>query len=242
MRWLCFSALIVFISHQALARTECEWVQYEVWDADTATLYARGYYYCWTVYEEPPPVTEPKGGGYPGEGPLEDTNNNGIIDDWSIVLETADPCAYNLDWGDRLGSEWGGPNAEDGAPAGETGRPHHNGVDMQGDLGDPIRSIMTGTVERADDDGSGCGLSVRVRNADGSSATYCHMSGIAGAISAGTQVSAGDVLGQVGDTGSPDAGAYHLHLIFRDSAGAYQEFFNYVDTPAQSSQLDPTGC
>lgn len=243
MRWLCLAVLLFVVPFSAFAGTKCVWVQYDIWDPDTATLNAYGYYDCWTEYDDPFPGTGPKGGGgYPEEGPPGDSNNNGIIDDWTAVVDTSDPCAYNLDWGDRLGSDYGGPNADSGVPSGETGRPHHNGVDIQGNIGDPVRSIMTGIVERANDDGTGCGLSVRVRHADGSSATYCHMSGLGEGIALGATVGASEILGEVGDTGSPDPGAYHLHLIFRDSSDTPQEFFNYAETPPQSWQLDPSGC
>lgn len=242
MRWLCPAVLTVFFCFPALAGTQCEWIQYDIWDPDTATLHAYGYYYCWTVWDEPLPATGPKGGGYPAEGPPGDFNNNGVIDDWTAVVDSADPCAYNLDWGDRLGSDYGGPNSDSGVPAGETGRPWHNGVDVQGDWGDPIRSVMTGVVERAGDDGGDCGVSVRIRHADGSSATYCHMSGLGDGIGDGVTVGATDILGYVGDSGSAPDGAYHVHVIFRDSADGYQEFFNYAETPPQSWQLDQTGC
>lgn len=190
---------------------------------------------------------EPGGGGgsaYPGDR-YGDWNTNGILDDWSAVVDTADPCAYNLDYGDRLGSDHGGPNDSCCAPAGETGRSWHNGVDIQGDLGDPVHAIRSGYVERAGDDGTGCGYSIRIRHDDGSSSTYCHMS--FGSIPSNLELTdarviAGARIGSIGDTGSPPAGAYHLHLVYRDAAGNVGEFMPATEQGPTADQLNPEGC
>ncbi|MEK6371135.1 MAG: M23 family metallopeptidase [Acidobacteriota bacterium] len=191
----------------------------------------------------PPP--DPNGDPYPGSR-YGDYNDNGVMDDWTDVVETSDPCAFNLDYGDRLGSDYGGPNETSRAPAGETGRSSHNGVDIQGNLGDAIHSIRNGYVERAGDDGTGCGYSIRIRHDDNSTATYCHMT--LGSVptefrTVDARVRGGAQVGQVGDTGSPSAGAYHLHLIYHDPQGNVREYFNGgVETGPASDQLNFQGC
>lgn len=213
--------------------------QESVWNEDTATLDVIGHEMCFGGDDPPPPPDEPPG---PGASPWPwDDNSDGTIDDWTLVTETQDPCGQNFDWGDRLGSDYGGPNSAD-APAGESGRPGHNGVDIQANAGDRINSMQDGIVERVGDDGTGCGYSVRIGHFDGSSATYCHMEfGSADDLVVDNAVMAGQPIGSAGGTGSAN-GAIHLHLIYRDSNGNYDEFFNHVNTTPQSWQLDSTGC
>ena len=192
----------------------------------------------------PPQGGDPNGDPYPGSS-YGDTNGNGVLDDWSDLVETSDPCAYNVDYGDRLGSDYGGPNDSCCAPAGETGRSGHNGVDIQGNLGDPIHVLKNGYVDRAGDDGTGCGYSIRIRHDDGSSTTYCHMT--FGSIpstfqSVDARVRGGAQIGQVGDTGSPPPGAYHVHVIYLDPQGNHREFFNYSESGPTPDQMNPQGC
>ncbi len=240
---LCHAALtlmiVAFCVRSAEAMTCVGW-QESVWNAETATLEVTYHEFCMPGGGDPPP---PSDDPYPGGGPAYgwDGDADGIIDDWSLVVETTDPCGQNFDWGDRLGSDYSGPNGAD-APAGETGRPGHNGVDIQANSGDAVNAIRNGTVTRVGDDGSGCGYSVRLTHADGSSSTYCHMEfGSAEHLDVDIMVAAGQRIGSAGGTGSAD-GAVHLHLIFYDPNGNHDEFFNHVNTPPQPGQLDPTGC
>ncbi len=68
-----------------------------------------------------------------------DMNNNGRLEDWRLVVDTArDPdVAYTLDENDGLGSNHGGPN---------TTRPDHRGIDIQLNNGDPVYAVADGTV------------------------------------------------------------------------------------------------
>jgi TP901 family phage tail tape measure protein len=84
------------------------------------------------------------------------------------------------------------------------------GTDIFAAAGTPIRSIGAGTVTSAGYEPMG-GWNVMVRGADGREYYYAHMQD-APNVSAGQSVAAGDVLGEVGDTGNAKGTGAHLHL------------------------------
>ena len=93
----------------------------------------------------------------------------------------------------------------------------HNGVDYGAPTGAPIVSVSSGVVAFAGWTGGG-GRTVRVKHASGYESEYMHMSAIAGDIRAGARVGQGEVLGNVGMTGT--ATGPHLHYGLRKN-GAY---------------------
>lgn len=170
------------------------------------------------------------GGGGTSGGNSNDTDANGVIDDWKKVISTVDPCANNFDTNDRLGSNHGGPN---------TIRPSHSGVDIQGDRHDLVFSMKSGEVTAVNSDSS-CGYYVIIRHFDNSQASYCHMVTGSAPVNVGDQVAAGESIGRVNSTGNSTGD--HLHVTYRDANGNKQEYQNHTDTPPSSSQLDPGGC
>jgi murein DD-endopeptidase MepM/ murein hydrolase activator NlpD len=87
----------------------------------------------------------------------------------------------------------------------------HQGIDIDGATGDPVRAARTGTVTVAghwDDCG---GLQIHVDHGDGLSSWYRHLSRIDVAV--GQRVAAGTVIGAVGETGC--AFGSHLHFAIR---------------------------
>lgn len=88
----------------------------------------------------------------------------------------------------------------------------HQGLDIDGDTGDPVRAARGGTVTvagRWDDCG---GLQVHVDHGDGSESWYRHLSRID--VVVGQKVAAGALLGAVGSTGCSTGS--HLHFAIRD--------------------------
>lgn len=85
----------------------------------------------------------------------------------------------------------------------------HSGVDIAAPEGTPILAAHGGTVSTTAD--ASYGNVVLVNNGDGVVSLYAHMS--SRAVSAGAQVSQGDVIGYVGHTGR--AQGNHLHLEMR---------------------------
>ena len=116
----------------------------------------------------------------------------------------------------RISSGWRTPD-----------RPTHNGVDLAAARGTPIRAAASGIVIVAecnahlasgawygcDRDGSlqvvGCGWWVEIRHADNVITRYCHM-GSRPDVVVGQEVTAGQVIGQVGATGN--VSGPHLHF------------------------------
>ncbi len=90
----------------------------------------------------------------------------------------------------------------------------HNGVDMNGALGDPIRSARAGRVIFAGVKG-GYGNAVMIDHGGGMVTLYAHQSTMA--VSNGEKVQAGQVIGYVGSTGQSTGP--HLHFEVRINGG-----------------------
>lgn len=89
-------------------------------------------------------------------------------------------------------------------------RKMHQGVDMNGALGDPIRASAAGTVILAGTKG-GYGTTVMIDHGGGMVTLYAHQSKLA--VARGDRVAAGEVVGYVGSTGLSTGP--HLHFEVR---------------------------
>lgn len=86
----------------------------------------------------------------------------------------------------------------------------HNGIDMDGALGDPIRAARAGTVILAGVKG-GYGTTVMIDHGGGMVTLYAHQSRLG--VSSGDRVARGEVIGYVGSTGQSTGP--HLHFEVR---------------------------
>lgn len=103
-----------------------------------------------------------------------------------------------------------------------TGRPNqHTGTDISAPNGTPIEAVKGGVVTISER-GSSYGNYVVLNHGDGTSSLYAHMS--SRAVSVGTVVKQGQVVGYVGSTGSSTGN--HLHLEIR----------------VNGSRIDPVTC
>jgi murein DD-endopeptidase MepM/ murein hydrolase activator NlpD len=92
----------------------------------------------------------------------------------------------------------------------------HEGVDIMADRNTPIVAVVNATIQRLTRTETGLGgIYVWLRRADGTEYYYAHMNSIATGLEAGQQVSAGQVIGAVGNTGDARYGATHLHFEIR---------------------------
>lgn len=89
---------------------------------------------------------------------------------------------------------------------------NHMGFDLMGKSGSPIYAVDAGTVTRSGYQGNGA-LILDITDKKGSMWFYGHFSKIF--FSEGDKVQAGQLIGYMGDTGSP--GAVHLHIELRPS-------------------------
>ncbi len=100
---------------------------------------------------------------------------------------------------------------------------HHDypAADIAAPAGSPVYALGDALVERAWQYPNGnCGIGLTLSTVDGQSWTYCHLSYLDPAVTAGTQLSAGRQVGLVGSTGH--ATGPHLHLQL-DPATSYPQ-------------------
>ena len=90
----------------------------------------------------------------------------------------------------------------------------HPGIDYDGITGDPVYSILDGKVEAVQYSNTGYGNAIYVVHDGGVSSLYAHLYQIL--VQKGDNVSAGEQIGTVGETGR--ATGDHLHLEVRQNS------------------------
>jgi len=123
--------------------------------------------------------------------------------------------------GQRFGAQRAGERPED------CGR-GHCGVDLSGKVGSPVRATSDGVVIRVGRDRkSAAGLWLELAHRDGSiRSRYLHMDSVRDGLKKGDQVFTGEVIGEVGNTGTASRGS-HLHFeIYEKLPGQKRK---YVD-------------
>jgi murein DD-endopeptidase MepM/ murein hydrolase activator NlpD len=129
------------------------------------------------------------------------------------------------------GSSGGGvspvPGAVIGAHFGEYGSwsRYHTGLDFRAAYGTPIRAVKGGVVLYAGNSGDWAGNHVAIKHADGMTTMYSHMSSMA--VRAGQSVSAGQVIGRVGETGR--AFGAHLHFELYPAGVKYGDVYKAIN-------------
>jgi murein DD-endopeptidase MepM/ murein hydrolase activator NlpD len=95
---------------------------------------------------------------------------------------------------------------------------HHDypAADIAAPEGSPLYALSDGTVLHAWSWDQRCGTGFTMQTADGQTWTYCHMSYMEPSVTQGAELSAGDPVGLVGQTG--DATGPHLHLQLQPAA------------------------
>ncbi len=110
---------------------------------------------------------------------------------------------------------------------------YHEGNDIFAEPGTRVLAMLGGRVERV-----GwtfySGWRVGIRGTDGRYWFYAHLAGLPGDLRVGDAVAAGDVIGEVGNTGyGPQPGhkdefTYHLHLGIEEPGGTWIDPYPYV--------------
>lgn len=110
----------------------------------------------------------------------------------------------------------------------------HGGIDIRAHMGWPVTAFKPGTVIRAGENGP-LGLSVDIRQEDGMTARYGHMSKTL--VKTGQRVTAGEPVGLVGCTGRT-TGA-HLHFGLLDASGKAVDPLPYLHSADEVLRPDP---
>lgn len=85
----------------------------------------------------------------------------------------------------------------------------HSGIDIAGDMGDPVTVFMEGTATKTGAVTEGCGQCVFVDHGNSIVSHYSHLSAIN--VSPGAKVKPGDIIGLQGEEGW--AHGVHLHFV-----------------------------
>jgi murein DD-endopeptidase MepM/ murein hydrolase activator NlpD len=109
----------------------------------------------------------------------------------------------------RVSQNWGASRIKYAA-----GR--HTGMDFGAKAGTPLRSAGNGVVSRVGREGA-YGNTIHVRQADGTTAMYAHLSGAN--VKPGQRVKAGQFIGRTGNTGRSFGAHLHFEIRTRDRYG-----------------------
>ncbi len=104
-----------------------------------------------------------------------------------------------------------------GAPRSQGG---HQGNDIMAVRGVPVRAVADGTIKRLTRAETGLGgIWIWLLDTRGNEYYYAHLNEITAGLEAGTAVTAGQVIGTVGNTGDARYGAMHLHFEIHPGGG-----------------------
>ncbi len=103
------------------------------------------------------------------------------------------------------------------------GSEFHKGLDIKGDIGDPVKCTAAGTVIAADYDG-GYGKCVVIDHKNGLSSRFGHLSDYN--VKQGDIVKAGDVIGFIGSTGRSTGPHLHYEIRYNNEFLNPQDFLN----------------
>ncbi len=96
----------------------------------------------------------------------------------------------------------------------------HPGVDLGGEIGDPVKPVMSGVIEEVQYSRFDYGDAVIVNHGNGIESLYAHLSKIN--VKRGDEVNHNTVIGLMGETGH--ATGPHLHLEIHDHGRAINPF------------------
>ena len=85
--------------------------------------------------------------------------------------------------------------------------------------GTPLVAIENGTISRTGNGGLG-GITIWMRGSGGDEFYYAHLDGLASGLSAGQSVTAGQLIGYVGNTGNAIYTVPHLHFEYHPGGGS----------------------
>jgi len=124
-----------------------------------------------------------------------DRSSGGMAAISGFVFPVAGAHSYINDWGFS-----------------RSGGRSHQGTDIMAPRGTLVVAVVSGRVTRTTRNSGLGGTTVWLRGNDGRSYYFAHLDTIAGGISSGSSVGAGQTLATVGNSGNARGGATHLHF------------------------------
>ena len=167
--------------------------------------------YMSTYVTEPPATQDTTGGGTTSSGSTNSGTTSGSTT--SSSSKWLVPCAYTY-----VSSAFGN---RDAPTAGASS--YHEGVDLAAPEGTPIYASRTGVVTEATF-GRAAGYYVKIDHGDGFRSIYMHMTRYT--VRSGQAVSAGQVIGYVGSTGTSTGNHLHFGISYN---GSYVNPAHYVN-------------
>ena len=173
----------------------------------------REYIQYMSTYVTQPPATQPgsvggSSSGVTSGGGSSSSGSSGVVSSGGWLV----PCSYTY-----VSSPFGN---RDAPTAGAS--TNHQGVDLAAPEGTPIYASRTGVVTTATF-GKSAGYYVSINHGDGFSSIYMHMTRYV--VSKGQAVSAGQVIGYVGSTGTSTGNHLHFGISYN---GSYVNPAHYV--------------
>lgn len=168
-----------------------------------------------------PPQPEPEPEPEPAPEPEKDNEPSPRKSETSSTGDEAPPPR------DSGGSASPVPGAVIGSHFGQYGSwsRYHTGLDFRAGQGTPIKAVKSGVVLYAGNSGNWAGNHVAIKHSDGKTTMSSHMSSMA--VSTGETVSAGDVIGYVGQTGR--AFGAHLHFELYPAGVKYGDVYKAIN-------------
>ena len=112
----------------------------------------------------------------------------------------------------------------------------HEGIDMLSTLGQEVYAATSGILVQqyfaTGPQSSLSGNAWMLRSRTGDEYFYAHLSAFAPGLALGSTVTAGQLIGAVGDTGNPGPGNYHLHFEVHPAAGDAVDPLTVLTVPA----------
>lgn len=107
-----------------------------------------------------------------------------------------------------------------GGYSGVNGSGGHRGLDIGADLGQDVYAVVDGILQEQLDNSGAAGYGWKLLSHPDAAGVrdqyrYYHLDSFAEGLEVGDWVSAGDVIGTVGDTGNATPGGWHLHFEIR---------------------------
>jgi len=111
-------------------------------------------------------------------------------------------------------------NYVDSFGARRSGGRHHKGTDIMAAKGTPVVACAPGTIVNAKPYSHGLGgIAIWMKGDDGNDYYFAHLNQIAAGVVEGGHVAAGQVIGEVGNTGNASGDSPHLHFEIHPGGG-----------------------